>query len=39
MEILGYVFVVLLALLVLGALGLTVSELGSINRYRRMRNM
>jgi hypothetical protein len=39
MEILGYVFVVVLALLVMGALALTLTELGSINRYRRIRRM
>lgn len=39
MEILGLLFLVLIALAVLFAIGFTLVELPSINRYRRIRRM
>lgn len=39
METLGYIFVVLLALVVLGAILFALLQLPSLNRYRRIRRM
>jgi len=39
MEILGWVFLVLIVLVALGALGLVVASASDIGRYRRMQKM
>jgi hypothetical protein len=39
MEILGWVFLVVIVLIVLGGLGLVVASASDISRYRRMQKM